>query len=97
MVVKGSAGAIEGEGVSGVAFAIPVEYVRGVHLAVQSESREDGWVENVCSVFCDAKVFHDVVQIAVVLVCGMAALCAGEGDGGHDVWATLGEVEKNAE
>ena len=41
-VVKGSAGTVEREGVAGVAFAVRVKKVRGVHLAVQSEGREDG-------------------------------------------------------
>ena len=54
-------------------------------------------MEDVCGVFCYSKVFDDVVQIAVVLVCGMTAFCAGEGDGGHDVGTALGEVEKDSE
>ena len=33
-VVKVSAGAIEGEGVASMAFAVPVKKVRGIHLAV---------------------------------------------------------------
>ena len=55
-------------------------------------------MEDVCNVLCYSKVFEYIVQIAVVLVRGMTALCAGDGDGGHhDVWMALGEVEKNAE
>ena len=41
-----------------------------------------------------AEVLDYVVQVAMITIRGVAAFGAGEGDGGHYVGSTLGEVEE---
>ncbi len=40
-----------------------------------------------------SEVVDRVIEVAEVFVRGAAAFGSGKGDGGHDIWATLGEVE----
>ena len=40
-----------------------------------------------------SEVVDRVIEVAEVLVCEAAAFGSGKGDGSHDIWATLDEVE----
>jgi hypothetical protein len=40
-----------------------------------------------------SEVVDRVIEVAEVLVREAAAFGSGKGDGGHDIWATLDEVE----
>jgi hypothetical protein len=88
---------VEGYGVSGVALAVRVEEIGCVDFAVETECSGGGPVQDVADILGGPKVLDNVVQIAVVAICRIAALGAGERDGGHNVGAALGEVEEDTQ
>ena len=54
-------------------------------------------VEDMSHVLCCAEVLHDIVKVPEVSVCGVAALCAGEGYSCHDVWSAPGEIQEDTD